>query len=287
MVITNKNNYPEPLYNAICYVNKKYSKGNANYSATELCSSTRQVILKQRYSNEISRDAEDLLWAFFGQVIHFILEKHAGEQSLAEERLYHKFGDITISGCADCYTDGILQDYKVTSVYVGKQGEPKPEWVQQLNILKFLYEKAGFKVKKLENVLILRDHFDRHKIEIPSKVKIVTCPIWETSDTEHFIKNKILSLNLAKDLPDDKLPFCSDADRWADLPTFAVKKKRVKKAIRLFDNLPQAEGFLKGLNDKDAFIEKREGNMYKRCEKYCDYKQYCNQYLESKNVKQS
>ncbi len=88
MKITNNNNLPKPLYDALVKVNSKYDKGKADYSTTQLIDSPRISQLRQKHWDEIEEDAGDMIWRFFGSISHQILQEQSDWNVLHEERMY-------------------------------------------------------------------------------------------------------------------------------------------------------------------------------------------------------
>ena len=84
MIITNKLNMPDAFVKAI-----QNSRHNADkcLSATTLLKGTKEIILTDRYFDEITIDASDEVWAVFGTAVHSILE-HQEDEAFKEE-----FGD--------------------------------------------------------------------------------------------------------------------------------------------------------------------------------------------------
>ena len=124
---------------------------------TELIDSPQIRQLKMTYWDEIVVDASDMIWMLLGKAIHRVLECADTDNHLSEETMYINFKDWKIIGTPDLLgPDGILRDYKVTSVFSFLLGD-KQSWNDQLNVYKYLYEKHGFNVKGLEIEAILRD----------------------------------------------------------------------------------------------------------------------------------
>jgi hypothetical protein len=76
VIWTNKQNLPEPIYNAI--VNSDYSKGHADFSVTELGMPPQERRLFKDNHHLITKDIIDNIWALFGTSMHYILEKASG-----------------------------------------------------------------------------------------------------------------------------------------------------------------------------------------------------------------
>jgi hypothetical protein len=81
----------------------------------------------------------------------------------------------------------------------------------------------------------------------------------------------------AKELPDDKLPECTDDETWAKPGKIALMKNNNIRALQLFPTLEAANNAKEVLErtTKDKYrIENRLGT-YPRCDNYCPVAQWC------------
>jgi len=231
-------------------------------------------------------------------------EKKIMTDIVTEERLFGSVGGYTISGQADVYNkkDGMLKDYKVTSVwsviYAIKDG--KPEWDQQLNTLAWLHEaNYGEKVKGLQIVAILRDwnkreHQRRGGDYPPSPVSVIPIELWSREKQLDYIRERInahvkAETNHSIGMP---LPLCNAVDRWAKPTVYALKKENRKSAIKLYPTIAEAE---KGKKTIEAVvkngakikysIETRIGENTRCVGNYCGVAEFCDQFksMEKKN----
>ena len=157
MKITNSLGLPEAIVKAV--ENDPYSKGDAEFSVTELLSPPRQRALRIAHKEELTEDVKDRLWALYGQIAHLILER-ANMNDLAEKRLFGEIEGVRVSGQFDtlCIEDGTLSDYKFTTVWGFKAStKPKVEWIAQLNMQLELLRQNGLEAKSLRIVGLLRD----------------------------------------------------------------------------------------------------------------------------------
>ena len=281
MKYTNEMHLPLSLVSAI--ENDTYTKGNADISVTTLIQPPKIRVLSTRHRDEISEDVADCIYRLVGQNTHAILERVQHKDALQEERLYLKVGGWTISGQADLYEDEIVHDYKNTSVWSIINGV-KPEWIYQLNCYAHGFRQAGFPVKGLKIIAILRDwsKFKAKEGGSYPKKQVVTLeiPLWSDEDAERYIDGRVFLHKAADELSDDDIAPCSPEERW-DRPTkYAVIKGSLKKAWRVVESLEEAEKL-------KAEIEERSGNDYRiderpgesvRCMNYCSVCDYCNHY---------
>jgi hypothetical protein len=285
MQITNNHNLPESFVNFAR--NDKYSKGKSDISVTTLIDSPRVRLLREANSAELTSDAADMIWPLFGTAVHHILESSKNDEGVTlEERLYADVNGWVLSGAVDHQkTDGktiSITDYKVTSVWSVIYG--KIEWEQQLNCYAFLAQKnKGMKVKSLQICAILRDWNRREaerKEEYPkAPVVLIDIPIWPDTKRIEYIKERIAMHQDAQvdyDLSGD-FPLCSDEDRWKRGEAWAVKKKGLKRAMRVFDNEEDAKKFMTG-QTVPVELEHRAGELVRCNGDYCGVANFCSQF---------
>ena len=285
MQITNNHNLPESFVNFAR--NDKYSKGKSDISVTTLIDSPRVRLLREANSTELTSDASDMIWPLFGTAVHHILESSKNDEGVTlEERLYADVNGWILSGAVDHQkTDGktiSITDYKVTSVWSVIYG--KIEWEQQLNCYAFLAQKnKGMKVKSLQICAILRDWNRREaerKEEYPkAPVVLIDIPIWPDTKRIEYIKERIAmhqDAQVGYDLSGD-FPLCSDEERWKRGEAWAVKKKGLKRAMRVFDNQEDAEKFMTG-QTVPVELEHRAGELVRCNGDYCGVANFCSQF---------
>ena len=292
MVITNKFGLPEPIANFVR--SDKYSKGTADISVTSLIDSPRINILREHHSNEISSDVSDLIWSLFGTAVHRVLEiTDDSENIMVEERLYAELGGWTLSGALDhqeLLPDGTIRitDYKVTSAWSVIFG--KKEWENQQNVYAWLVENSkggkfsGKKVSSIRICAFLRD-WQRKKAEFDkdypqSPITIIDLPLWD--DREDYVVDRLTLHQEAQINFDlyDQLPECSAEEQWSKPDKWAVKKKGVKRALRVYDTEQEAIDHADISNEKyttATIIEHRKGELT-RCEGYCSVSDFCSQF---------
>jgi hypothetical protein len=286
MKITNKHNVPAPLMTLAS--REYYSKGASQYSVTEIMSPPKVRRLREQYDNLIEQDVSDMLWQLLGSALHVVMERGATEGWTMEERLFHDVDGVTISGQIDAQQetpDGvIITDWKFTSAWAVMQD--KEEWVQQLNIYKWLVETVKRKkVCGLKICAFIRD-FSRHekKDGYPiANIVNIDIPMWDSVTTETYIRERLemhRNAKMAHDFGEELQP-CSDEERWQSETIYAVKRDGRKTAIRVFKTIEEATE----LAEKEkGYVETRKGEP-KRCTgNYCGVAQWCEQYQGEINV---
>jgi len=286
MKITNKFNVPETL---VALASRDYyTKGQSDYSVTEIISPPRIQRLRRKHFEEIKQDVSDMLWMLLGTALHVVAERSEVLGHTNEERLSAGVNGIILSGAIDLQkdeADGItITDYKFTSAWALMND--KPEWEQQQNIYKYLVERVKKKpVKGLKICALIRDWSRRdaqNKPDYPqAPIQMVDIPMWTFDRTEAFIKERVELHRDSKVSADwgEELPLCTEEERWVRQTTYAVKKDGRKTAIRVLDTQDEAEALLKEMPEKDkGFIEIRKGEAVRCTGNFCGVSQWCNQY---------
>ena len=261
-----------------------YSKGRADYSATEIISPPRIQRLRRKHWEEMEEDVSDMLWQLLGSALHVVAERGQAEGHRNEERLFAEINGVTLSGAIDVQQETpeglILMDYKFTSVWAVMR--EKPEWEQQLNIYAWLVRKAkDERIAGLRIVALIRDWNRREsllKADYPSSpIHVVDIPVWPQEKVEQFILERI---DLHQDgraamALDEEPPLCTSEDRWERPTMWAVKKEGRKTAIKVFDN--EADAKVKAEQEK-GYVEVRKGESIRCTGNYCGVRQWCSQY---------
>ena len=287
MKLTNRHNLPEPFLDFIR--NDKYSRGSADISVTQLIDSPRVRFLNSIGADEIEMDAVDRVWSLFGTAVHHILEtSNQTDGVIKEERLSMVIKGWVLSGAVDYqhhYVQGGAKvdviDYKVTSAWSVILG--KEDWERQLNCYAHLIEnQCPSKVNKLQICAILRD-WQRKKAETdPSypqaPVTMVDVPLWDYETRVQYLNERMTLHQEAQQAWDtqQELPPCSSEEMWEKPDTFAVKKKKQKRALRVLNSYEKAEHYISDQpNPSGLSIETRQGART-RCEgNYCNVADIC------------
>jgi hypothetical protein len=286
MQITNVHNVPEPLVTLAS--REYYSKGDSQYSVTEIMSPPRVRRLREQHNDKIVQDVSDMLWSMLGSALHVVMERGDTPGWLKEERLFAEVDGVKISGAIDLQEETpsgvIIHDYKFTSAWAVMQ--EKEEWTQQLNIYKWLVENVKRKkVVGLKICALVRD-FNRHdrKEGYPaSPICMVDVPMWDSVKTETYIRERLEMHREAKMRADfgEDLQTCSNEERWMSETTFAVKREGRKTAIRVFKTIEEANT----LAEKEkGYVETRLGEARRCTGNFCGVAEWCTQYQGELNV---
>ena len=266
MKLTNKIGLPEALVNAVR--NDGYSRGAADISVTQLIDSPFIRHLRQQHASELTEDVSDRIWSLMGQSIHAILER-ANLSGLVEQRLFADVAGKKLSGQFDHLENGVLTDWKMTSVWAVVYG--KPDWGKQLNVLAYLCRLKGLTVNSLQIVAILRDWSKSKagKEDNYPDTQVVTIPItlWTPERQEEYVLERINAHF------HDGTPPCTDDERWVKPGKFAVMKKGRKSALRLLDSKEEAEKWVVENGEGTEIVERPA--TFNRCELFCNVNQFC------------
>lgn len=222
----------------------------------------------------------DRVWSVFGQVAHTILESHGSDDSITEERMYMTVNGKKIGGQVDHYKDGIITDYKVTTVWGIIHDTKNEEWERQLNIYARLFRYNGYDVRGIRIICILRD-WDKNRALRESdypKTPILVIPlnVWTVAEQDKFMYDRVADLIECESLPDDALPVCSEHDRWCRPATYAVVKTGAKRATKVHSDFEDALKDAADRGNKYGVVERPGISV--RCDSYCQAAPFCSYY---------
>lgn len=274
MKITNKFNLPTPIYNAI--VNDDYDDGGADITASSLWKPTQMLALTRQHKEDIEVDASDFLGTLLGKALHDYIRKHDTEAQ-TEQRIFTHVEGMLLSGQFDrlIVSQGIIQDYKVTSVARFNHQKHESEWENQLNTYAFLLRRHGVDIRALQIVAVLRDWSElnaERNLDYPNiMVQVVDIPLWTTEEAERRISERVAAHS--------KEPSpCTNEERWYRRPKFAIMKNGRKNAVKLFDDEGDALAFIAAASDsRYLYVQRRPGDSL-RCRKYCSASPFCPQW---------
>ena len=291
---TDKYNLPTGVSNALRNINSSYSRGDSDISVTQLIDSPQIKILKEKYDDQIEQDLSEMFWSVLGTSVHHIIEhSDTTENTIKEKRFYGKCNEWKISGAIDrvilknltgyeneTIEIAEIEDYKCTSVW--SIIYPKESWTNQLNVYAWLLRQNNYLPKSLSIIVLARD-WQKSKAQEsinnggnypPLPIHKVDIPLWSDEKQDAYVLDKVKTHQEADMLfyTENIQIGCTDEERWKNPPSFAVKVKEKKRALKVFDLEEDAQDYAK--NTLNSYVEERP-SIARRCKDYCNVKQFC------------
>ena len=235
----------------------QYDSGESDFTATSLLKPVREIVLWESFVKNSECEtpfeikASSLMAASNGTALHLAVEKLI--KSDETEVRYMKF----------------ISDFSMNKGM-------KEEWVQQLNIQRYLATRNGRQVRRLWIDAI------NLGASIPKIVRgqsvpsfSYDIPMWEPEDTEAFIEEKIHQIVLGR----STRPECTAEERWAR-GAYRCVKEVGGRASRTFDTEMEAMAYCDG---KDLFVEENtKPEDQTKCSHYCPVSSVCSQFKRYK-----
>ena len=269
MSLTNEYGAPDVFVRAV--EGDPYTKGEADFSATELLKPPQIVRLTKEHKDSITTDVRDEWWKLLGKGVHNILEQYG--EGRCEDRFFAECNGIKISGAIDMLVDGAVTDYKVTSVFTIQRGL-KTDWEQQLNIYAWLLRQNDITATSLEIVGLCRDWIQSRaavKRDYPqSPIVPIKVPLWRDERQDKFVEDRVRVHTMENTLP------CTPEERWAR-GGYTVLGGGLKP--RSFDSLNEAANYI-NIKEKPGrtFSIQEGGAKFVRCESWCSISDHCPQW---------
>ena len=275
MIITNKYNLPAPIVAAV--TNDSYTKGDADYSVTELLNPPQISRLRKQYEDQMEEDVSERIWSLLGSSVHHMIERAADDvESLSEVTLNTMVEGKKIKGTFDhvCLSQGELYDFKVTSVRKVQNDVVPVEWVQQTNVYRYMmWKEKGIETQSIYVIAILRDWLHsqakRDAAYPPVQIRKLAVPVWDYARTAEFLRERV-QLHEAQHSRE-----CTQEERWESKTVFAIARVGRKTALKLCDTREEAEYLMKEYGG--THIDVRPGRAI-RCEDWCPVSQWCPQW---------
>jgi len=205
MKITNNSNFPEAIVKAVS--SDKWYGGSGekrDYSVTGLLNTPRIHYLTKRHYDEIVTDCGDMIWMLMGSAMHLVLENanNDSENHVIEDRFSYttKSGKV-ITGGLDSIDklNKVIEDWKFTSVYTwiyrNRNGNSRlKDYEKQLNMYRFLAEKAGYDIDNLRIHMIFRDWSKskaKYEKDYPNQIETLQIDVWGLDAAEAFIEERV------------------------------------------------------------------------------------------------
>jgi hypothetical protein len=311
---TNKTNLSLALAVFLMYDNYDYDERDNVISATGLIKPLRQLILSQQNKSLAKTvDIADLVASRMGSAIHTGCEeawtdpdnvkkalkalgasedsinsikinppyvKHGETPVYVEQRAEKEILDFTISGKYDLVLDGVLNDYKSTSVWTYVFDSNKDNYIKQGSIYKWL---SPDKITSdYININYIFTDWSAVKARADTKSypqqKVLTKKylLWGPTETENWIKNKLETFKLHSNTPQAELPECTNEELWASETTYKYYKNpsKLDRSTKNFKSMHEA--LIRKTDDGDVGVIKTVPGEVKAC-RYCPVVSICTQ----------
>ena len=201
-----------------------------------------------------------------------------------ERTLSIEVDGMEISGTQDVFysKQGILQDYKLTSVWKNIYGEEDFDWVAQQSIYAYMLRQHGYTVNKAEIVMIFRDwsktnagRSSTNKAYPKAPWAVKELKLWSDEETLDYIKERVRVHKMADN--GEVLP-CSPQEMWSRGDSYAVMVKGKDKAKKVFDKERDAKNYIidNAFALDGAYVQMRPG-LDSKCNDYCSVRDVCQQ----------
>ena len=310
---TNNNNISLPLAVFLMYDDYNYDERSNAISATGLIRPIRQLVLAQQNPTEAKTvEISELVASRMGNAIHKGCEiawtdlptvKKAlktlganddaadsirinppylkeGETAVyVEQRIEKTIDDFIISGQYDLVLDGVLNDFKSTSVWTYIFDSSADSYIKQGSIYKWL---SPDKITSdYININYIFTDWSaakaREKKDYP-QFKAITkkYDLWSIEETENWIRNKLDAYKLHLNTSQEGLPECTDEELWATEETFKYYKNpnKLDRSTKNFKTMDEA--LIRKSEDGDVGIIKTVPGTVKHCP-YCPVVNICTQ----------
>jgi hypothetical protein len=318
MLVTNNNDVSLPM--AVWLLHDEYDYQNdENYvSATRLMRPLRHLVLPHRIPPEqrMQPDVSDYIATSLGKAVHdsiekawknghreslkmlgypdsvidririnpeepeegtipIYLEQRAKRQVNVNGRVY------TVGGKFDMVAEGIVQDYKSTSVWTWIYGGKDDDYRLQGSIYRWLNPD-----KITEDFIRINFLFTdwsaadaRTNPKYPAqRVAYKDVPLLSLEETEAWVVWKLTLIQKYWNTPENELPECTEEELWRSSPKFKYYSDPTKtsgRSTRNFDTLIEANSFWKVDKGGKGIVITVPGEV-KRCN-YCESFNVCSQ----------
>lgn len=262
--------------------NYEYNDNPYVISATSIIKPVRQLILSSRLKEEDSFvDLSQMVASRVGTAIHDGIERSWGKYKEAmailgypqkvidrvvinkpidevteddfpiyfEQRVERSIGKYRISGKFDFVENGMVEDFKTTSVWTAMGGNNNEKYKLQLSIYRWLNPKmikedrgaiqfiftdwSAIKARsdpKYPNSRIQRKYFD----------------LYSENEITNYITKKLRDYEFYKNSDETDIPECTDSDLWRSDPVYKYYKdlNKTARSTKNFDNKQDAYSHL-------------------------------------------
>jgi hypothetical protein len=264
----------ELIRNAMDMGDRMY-RSFGDYSVTTLIQPVRIAILQKRYKIDYELPFSSRIAAFMGSGVHNHVEKCLQLYSVKDPKIelersvFDRIRDRLITGRFDIlYDREDIHDFKTAKAWKLIFDPDLTEWTEQQNIYAYLLHLRGIDVKSINVIVWYKDWSKANALRDKNYPQNEMCEyklnLWDFDMTEEYLVDRIESMKMNEDTPDDDLPDCTPEERWERhaggvIVKFAVlKNKHAKRAGRVLDTMEEAVEWGKGKKGYgDGLIEIR------------------------------
>lgn len=302
MRVTNELDISLPLAVWLLHDEYDYVNEPNYISATSLMKPLRQIILPKRIPPEKqTSDVSEYVSRKLGTAIHDSIERAWSEghgrsmkllgytKDVIERvivnptpemlRAYNDiipvyfeqraFRDVEVNGVTykvggkfDMISDGIVNDFKSTSVWSWIKGTKDNDYALQGSIYRWLnpdkitedFIRINFIFTDWSKMMLTTAGYPQKRVEHKD------VPLLTPRETENWIRNKLALLQKYKDAPESEIPECTDEELWRSEPKFKFYLDPAKastpgsRATKNFDNLIDARKYQVEKGGKGAIV---------------------------------
>lgn len=285
-------------------------------SATSLLKPTRQILLKERLTDEVREtpDITDFIASRLGSSVHDGVEnawlKHyrSSLKKLGypdsqidrfrinptpeelrssndiipvylEQRGSREIMGYEISGKFDMVLDGELNDTKSTSVYAWTKGSKDEDYCLQGSLYRWIHQDKITSDHITINFIFTDWQRAMAKADPnypQQRVMSRQIPLMSLKETERWITNRLKELEEHADLPEDQLPFCSDEDLWRTPTVWKYYSNPQKTDGRATKNFDDKASAHRFMAEKGKGVVLEVKGVVKACG-YCPAAPICSQ----------
>ena len=197
-----------------------------------------------------------------------------------EQRLSRKFGKWTVTGKFDFIGEGMVQDFKSTSVWTYKNQVNANKYIEQGSLYRWLDpEKITQDTMKIHYIFTdWKSNMQKSDPSYPPRrFHTQAFQLMNLKDTEYFIRKKLMLIDQYWDAPEEEIPLCNDEELWRSEPRFKYYKSgdvNSKRSTKNFDSAQDAAIYM-ATNGGSGAIKEVPGQVT-AC-KYCPAFQACTQ----------
>lgn len=196
-----------------------------------------------------------------------------------EQRISRQLGKWNISGKFDFIGEGLVEDFKSTSVYSYLSGSNDNNYILQGSIYRWLNPDIITQDRMAIRFIFTDWSAAKARADPnypPNRFHSKVFDLKPLNETENFIKQKLSLIDQYWDAPEDEIPECTDEELWRSEPIFKYYKnpEKMSRSTKNFTSMQEARLRLAEDGGKGIVVEK-PGEVT-AC-KYCSAFSICTQ----------